>query len=171
MADNLNKADCESYREYLAAMLDERPEYQSLHDYLADDSHEWSKQSDAPRTQLVSVDLSSLSTVMHVFGNSNDERDTAPEVLKTSLTDVSSDLLFRMIFISPRKDVASEVIDTLGMTLDVDPAFFLLACGMSADDGLKRPGQCLIVQPFVYMQVFTVRKDASTWVPVGMFGC
>ena len=82
--------------------------------------------------------------------------------------------------VTPCKRVPSEMIDALGMALDVDPAFFQLAIDDihkirqdsrgRFDFGppmFERFGQFAVLDPYLYTQFLQLPKDATTRIQVG----
>ena len=160
----------QSYRDYIAAILKVWPEYHCVHDYLGQYWAKWGYTPGDIKTQLVIADCTDVSTDMQVFreGDSSVE----PSMLKAALNTYREDVKTRIIMITPCAWVPAEMIDALGMALDIDPAFFQNAVGNmahSVSPMFERSGQYVMFEPFMYVQLLHAQKDAATRIRVGKF--
>ena len=169
----------QSYKEYITAILKTWPEYWSLHYFLGTASAEWSRNLEFSETQLVMADCTDASTEIKVFRQG--DRSVKPSMLKAALNSYGEGIRTRIIMVTPCHWVPSEIIDALGMALDVDPAFFQLAidrirdvdssCGILnfGPPMFETFGQFVILEPFLYTQLLQVQKDTATRIQVGRF--
>ena len=160
----------QSYRDYIAAVLKVWPEYRTLYDYLGQDWTKWGHTPGDIKTQLVIADCTDVSTDTQVFleGDSS----VGPTMLKAALNTCREDVKTRIIMISPCAWVPAEMIDALGMALDIDPAFFQLAVEKVTHPGsppFEKFGQYVIFEPFMYVQLLHAQKDTATRIRVGKF--
>ena len=160
----------QSYKDYIAAILKVWPEYRGLHDYFGKHWTSWGHTPGDRKTQLVIADCTDVSTNMQVFREG--ASGVRPSMLKAALNTYREDVKTRIIMISPCAWVPAEMIDALGMALDIDPAFLQVAV-----ENIDRPGapafdkfgQYLLFEPFMYVQLLHAQKDAATRIRVGKF--
>ena len=165
-----HRTNFQSYRDYIAALLKVWPEYRTFYEYLGKHYSKWGYTPGDIKTQLVIADCTDISTDVQVFREG--DSSVGPSMLKAALNTYREDVKTRIIMISPCAWVPAEMIDALGMALDIDPAFFQLAVENIAHFGspmFEKSGQYVIFEPFMYVQLLHVQKDAATRIRVGKF--
>ncbi len=115
----------QSYKEYLAAILNVWPEYWSLHAYLGQGWTKWGQRREDNPTQLVIADCTDVSADTRVFCEG--DSSVGPDMLKAALNTYGEDVKTRIIMVTPCARVPAEMVDALGMALDIHPAFFQFA--------------------------------------------
>lgn len=116
------------------------------------------------------ADCTDVSTEVQVFREG--DSSVGPSMLKAALNTYKEDVKTRIIMISPCEWVPAEMIDALGMALDIDPAFFQLAVGNIVhfqSPMFEKSAQYVIFEPFMYVQLVHAQKDAATRIRVGKF--
>ena len=122
------------------------------------------------KTQLVIADCTDVSTDMQVFREG--DSSVGPSMLKAALNTYREDVKTRIIIVSPCAWVPAEMIDALGMALDIDPAFLQVAVEKIDRPGapaFEKFGQYVLFEPFMYVQLLHAQNDAGTRIRVGKF--
>ena len=172
----VDEAEHESYREYISAILKIWPEYISLHDYLGLPLAKWYPIDEQSQTQLVIADCIDESVEIQVFRQG--DRSIEPCMLKSALKNYRNGIQARIIMVTPCDQVHLAIIDAIGMTLDVDPAFFQFAighvrCREDSYDMINVPltlqsfRNIIILDSFIFVQMFQPQQNTCSTVQIG----
>ena len=117
------------------------------------------------------ADYSDTSIKKEVFQQG--DKNIEPSAFIPALNSYGENVRTRIIMVTPCDMIPPELVDALGMALDVDPAFFQFAINyIRRKSYLGAPpfqkfGQFVILEPFLYTQILQVQKGTAKNVHIG----